>query len=58
MIYNVTAVFDIIENYFNQMSLPDEVHSALSAAAEACNTYLENVGCCAYDIDELDNVTK
>lgn len=54
MIYNVTAVFDIIENYFNQMSLPDEVHSALSAVSAACNSYLENVGCCAYDIDEID----
>ena len=54
MIYNVTAVFDIINNYLNQMSLPDEVHSALSSVAEACNTYLEKVGCCAYDIDEID----
>ena len=54
MIFNVTAVFDIINNYLNPMALPDEVHSALSAAAEACNTYLEKVGCCAYDIDELD----
>lgn len=56
MIFNVTAVFDIINNYLNPMALPDQVHSALSAAAESCNTYLEKVGCCAYDIDELDEV--
>lgn len=54
MIFNVTAVFDIINNYLNPLALPDEVHSALSAAAEACNSYFEKVGCCAYDIDELD----
>ena len=56
MIYNVTAVFDIINNYLIQMALPDEVHSALAAAVAACNSYFENVGCCAYDIDELDEV--
>ena len=56
MIYNVTAVFDIVENYLRLMALPDEVSSALHSVSDACNTYLEKVGCTAYDIDELDDV--
>ena len=44
MIYNVTAVFDIVENYLRAMPLPDEVSSALHLVSDACNTYLEKVG--------------
>lgn len=54
MIFNVTAVFDIVENYLRTMSLPEEVSSALRSVSAECNAYFEKLGQCAYDIDEID----